>query len=142
MPQNIYKPNFNSSPAPIERIIGALTYINCLIGLVWLIIAALTKKGLRPFLQYHIYQSLFLAFALFIISSGLGLLMQLVNFIPFINNVVSMITFYLNTPILLGFSAVSFIIFSIVIYLALGALLGRYSYFPWVSDIIKGNIRG
>lgn len=130
-----------NGPAPIERIIAALTYANCLIGLVWLIIAAVMKKGIRPFLQFHIYQSIFLAFALFIVSKGLGLLMHLINFIPFVNKVVSIITFYLNTPLVLGFSVVTFIIFAVVIYLIIGALMGRYSYFPWVSDIIRGNIR-
>lgn len=137
-----YGTNYNASPAPIERIIGALSYINPLIGLIWLIIAAVMKKGIRPFLQYHIYQSIFLAFALFIISAGLSLIMRIINYIPFINKIIGVITFYLNTPLFLGFSVVTFIIFIAVIYLAAGALMGRYTYFPWVSDIIKGNIRG
>lgn len=131
-----------NGPAPIERIIAALSYMSPLVGLVWLIIAAVMKKGIRPFLQYHIYQSIFLAFALFIISAGLNLLMRIVNFIPFINKIVSVITFYLNTPLFFGFSVVTFLIFIAVVYLVIGALMGRYTYFPWVSDIIKGNIRG
>lgn len=134
--------SYYTGPAPIERIIAALSYVNCLVGLVWLIIAALMKRGIRPFLQFHIYQSIFLAFAIFLISAGLSLVMKIINFIPIINNIVSIITFYLNTPIMFGYSVVNFMIFLVLIYLALGALMGRYSYFPWVSDIIKGNIRG
>ncbi len=138
----MHRDSYYTGPAPIERIIAALSYINCLVGLVWLIIAALMKRGIRPFLQFHIYQSIFIAFALFIISAGLNLLMKIINFIPIINNIVSIITFYLNTPIILGYSVVNFLIYIVLIYLAIGALMGRYSYFPWVSDIIKGNIRG
>ena len=123
--------SYYTGPAPIERVIAALSYVNCLIGLVWLIIAALMKRGIRPFLQFHIYQSIFLAFALFIIGSGFALIMKIVNFIPIINN-----------PLLLGYSVIGFLIFLVLLYLAIGALMGRYSYFPWVSDIIKGNIRG
>ena len=76
-----YKLYNSGSPAAIERIIGALTYVNCLIGLVWLIIAALMKKGIRPFLKYHIYQSLFLAFLLFLVGAGLNLIMRIINFV-------------------------------------------------------------
>lgn len=137
-----YRINSSSSPAFIERIIGALTYMNCLVGLVWLIIAALMKKNIRPFLQYHIYQSLFLAILLFIVSAGLGIVMKVINFIPFVNKIVSLITFYLNTPLFFGYSVVGFLIYIVIIYLMIGALMGRYSYFPWVSDIIKGNVRG
>lgn len=111
-------------------------------GLIWLIIAALMKRGIRPFLQFHIYQSIFIAFAIFIVGAGLALVMKIINFIPIINNIVSIITFYLNTPIIMGYSVVNFLIFLVLIYLAIGALMGRYSYLPWVSDIIKGNIRG
>ena len=138
----MHRDSYYTGPAPIERRIAALSYINCLVGLVWLIIAALMKRGIRPFLQFHIYQSIFIAFALFIISAGLNLLMKIINFIPIINNIVIIITFYLNTPIILGYSVVNFLIYIVLIYLAIGALMGRYSYFPWVSDIIKGNIRG
>lgn len=134
--------SYYTGPAPIERIIAALSYVNCLIGLIWLIIAALMKRGIRPFLQFHIYQSIFIAFAIFIVGAGLALVMKIINFIPIINNIVSIITFYLNTPIIMGYSVVNFLIFLVLMYLALGALMGRFSYFPWVSDIIKGNIRG
>ncbi len=134
--------SYYTGPAPIERIIAALSYVNCLMGLIWLIIAALMKRGIRPFLQFHIYQSIFIAFAIFIVGAGLALVMKIINFIPIINNIVSIITFYLNTPIIMGYSVVNFLIFLVLIYLAIGALMGRYSYLPWVSDIIKGNIRG
>lgn len=141
MPYSQNQYNYNS-PAPIERVIAALTYLNCLIGLVWLIIAAVFKKGIRPFLQYHIFQSIFLAFAFFIISSGLNVLIRLINYIPFINKIAGVLIFYSNVPLLFGFSIINVVILIVITYLAFGALMGRYSYFPWVSDIIKSNIRG
>lgn len=137
-----YQTYFNNSPAPIERIIGALSYCCPLIGLVWLIIAAVIKRGVRPFLLYHIYQSIFLAFSYFILGFGLSIIMRIIHFIPFINKLTGIFTFYLNVPLLAGFSIIGLIILIIVTYLALGALLGRHSYFPWVSELIKSNIRG
>jgi len=137
-----YQTYFNNSPKPIERIIGALSYLNPLIGLVWLIVAAVMKKGVRPFLLYHIYQSIFLAISLFILGFGLNIIMRIIDFIPLINKLAGIFTFYLSTPLLAGFSIIGLIIFVVILYLAIGSLLGRYSYFPWVSELIKSNIRG
>ena len=51
--------------APIERIIAPLSYITMgMVGFIWLIIGLFTKARLKPFLQYHIFQSIFIALAL------------------------------------------------------------------------------
>lgn len=140
-------PNYNNTyyynPAPVERIIAMLTYLNCWIGFIWLIIAAILKKEIKPFLRYHIFQSIFIAFALFIIQMGLNLIMSLINYIPFINRIVNIIFnfFTTNLQIFFGYSVIQAFIFLILVYLAIGAVLGKYSYLPVVSDIIKQNIR-
>ncbi len=141
-------PNYNNNtyyynPAPVERIIAMLTYLNCWIGFIWLIIAAILKKEIKPFLRYHIFQSIFIAFALFIIQMGLNLIMSLINYIPFINRIVNIIFnfFTTNLQIFFGYSVIQAFIFLILVYLAIGAVLGKYSYLPVVSDIIKQNIR-
>ena len=127
----------------MERIIAMLTYLNCWIGFIWLIIAAILKKEIKPFLRYHIFQSIFIAFALFIIQMGLNLIMSLINYIPFINRIVNIIFnfFTTNLQIFFGYSVIQAFIFLILVYLAIGAVLGKYSYLPVVSDIIKQNIR-
>jgi len=51
-------------------------------------------------------------------------------------------TFFLNTPILLGFSIVTLVYSVFVLYLIFGVVRGVYSYVPWVTDIIKANLRG
>ena len=141
-------PNYNNNtyyynPAPVEKIIAMLTYLNCWIGFIWLIIAAILKKEINPFLRYHIFQSIFIAFALFIIQMGLNLIMSLINYIPFINRIVNIIFnfFTTNLQIFFGYSVIQAYIFLILVYLAIGAVLGKYSYLPVVSDIIKQNIR-
>lgn len=73
---------------------------------------------------------------------GFNLAMNIISFIPLINNLMSMLVFFFNTPLIFGLSIVQFLLFVIIVYLALGAAMGRYSYFPWVSDIIKQNVRG
>lgn len=100
------------------------------------------KKNMKPFLKYHIFQSVFIAFALWLVISGLTFAMNLVSHIPVIKNIVGIITFLLNTPLFLGFSVVTFVYFVFVLYLILGVIKGSDSYVPWVSDIIKTNLRG
>lgn len=126
----------------MERLISAATYVFPLIGFVFIIIAVLMKKDMKPFLKFHIYQSIFIAFALWLLVTGLGFALGLVSYIPVVKNIVSMITFYLNLPLFFGFSVITLVYFIFLVYLITGALIGRKSYVPWVSDIISVNLRG
>lgn len=128
--------------SPVEKLLAATSYIFPLIGFIVIIITYLLKKDMKPFLKYHIFQSIFIAFALWVIITGLTYAMNLISFIPIVKNIVGMATFFLNTPLLLGFSIITLIYTIFVLYLIIGALMGRGSYVPWVSDIIKENLRG
>lgn len=135
-------PNRYNKPAGVEKLIAAASYIFPLVGFVVIILCALMKKDMKSFLKYHIFQSIFIAFALWLIVSGLTFAMNLVSYIPGVKNIVGMVTFLLNTPLLFGFSVVTFAYLVFVLYLILGVLRGSDSYVPWVSDIIKTNLRG
>lgn len=136
-----YHRNYNN-PSLFEKLVAVLSYMFPLIGFVFIIIAALMKKDLRPFLKYHIFQSIFIAFALWLVFTGLTYLFNLLSYIPLLKNVIGMITFFMNTPIILGFSIITFVYCLFIIYLIIGVLRGSDSYVPWVSDIIKTNLRG
>ena len=134
--------NHHRMPAPMEKLVAVLSYIFPLVGFAFIIIATLMKKDIKPFLKYHIFQAIFIAFSLWIIISGLGFLMHILSYIPVVKTIVGMFTFFLNTPIVFGFSIISFVYFVFVLYLIIGVLRGTGSYVPWVSDIIKANLRG
>lgn len=131
-----------SRPTVLEKILSALSYIFPLIGMGVLILAAVLKKEMRPFLKYHILHSIFLAFFLFVIFYGLNLAFNILSFIPIIKTLVSMVTFYLNTPLLFGYSIISFVYLLLLVYLIFGVVIGAYSYFPFTSDIIKSIVKG
>ena len=123
---------------PIERIISALTYLTAGgVGFVWLIIAAIMKKRVTPFLMYHIMQSIFLAIAYFLLATFCELIYVILYRIPVINA----IPYFINMPIpfLFGLSIVQALTTSIMLYLAITSFMGTYSYIPWVSDIINQN---
>ena len=129
------------TPYMIERIIAALTYLTMgMVGFIWLIAGLFTKARLKPFLQYHICQSIFIALGFTVLSIFIGWLSNLLSFIPIINRLVAQITFLLNMPLIFDYSLLQAVIYAILIYLAVTAFMGKYSYIPWVSDIIDQNI--
>ncbi|MBQ2870618.1 hypothetical protein IJE86_02835 [bacterium] len=129
-------------PLPLEKIIAPLSYLTAgLVGFVWLLLGAILKLGLRPFLAYHIYQSIFLSFLFFIISTGLTLLLGILSIIPFIGDIISVLTFFLSTPIIASFSLINLLVGLLMIYAIITSFMGKYTQIPWVSGIIKANLR-
>ena len=74
---------------------------------------------------------------------GLSLLLSIIDFVPVVNRIVNIIFgfFTTNLQIFFGYSVIQTFIFLILLYLAIGAVFGKYSYLPVVSDIIKQNVR-
>ncbi len=125
----------------MERVISCLTYVTLgWAGVIVLVIQAVTKKQPTQFVMYHILQSIFLCFGFYVVSELCNLLSILIARIPIIN----LIPVLLNMPIdvLYGFSLIQAICYTVIIYLALTSLLGKYSFLPWVSNIIIYWIRG
>ena len=123
---------------PIERLISALSYLTAGgAGFVWLLIAALMKKHVTPFLLYHILQSIFLSILYFLIATFADLIYVILYRIPLINA----IPYFINMPLpfLFGLSILQGLTTTVILYLAITAFCGIYSYIPWVSDIINTN---
>ncbi len=112
-------------------------------GFIWLIIAAIFKKTVQPFLMYHILQSIFLSILFFLLKVFAGFLIIILLKIPLISLLVEKLVYYTMIPIPLFFNLdiIHIITTSIILYLAITSFLGYYSYLPWVSDIISGNFR-
>ena len=129
------------TPQMIERIIAALTYLTMgMVGFIWLIIGLFTKARLRPFLQYHIFQSIFISLGFAVLSILIGWLSNIFSFIPIINQIVAQLTFWLNMPLIFEYSLIQTVIYIFLMNLTISSFVGKYSYIPWVSDIIDQNI--
>ena len=129
--------NFNQI-YPIEKILSALSYLSAgFVGFIWLLVAAILKKHVTPFLMYHILQSIFLAIAYFLLTTLCELVYVILYRIPLINA----IPYFINMPLpfIFGLSIVQAITAGIMLYLVITSFMGQYSYFPWVSDIINQN---
>ena len=124
---------------PIERILSAATYFTAgFAGFIWMIVAALLKKRVTPFLMYHIMLSIFLSIAYFILAQLCGLVFVILYKIPLINAIPYIIN--MPIPIAFGLSVLQLVTTSVLLYLGISSFLGYYSYFPWFSDIINQNL--
>ena len=127
---------------PLERIIAAASYITMgMAGFIWIIIGAVTRQNIRPFLKFNIFQSIFLSLLFFILSAFLSFIFGIFGAIPFIGNIISTSVFYVTVPMFLSFSVINAVMSLFILYLAITSLLGLYSYIPWVSNIIRANVR-
>lgn len=134
--------NNNDNPYLIERIVAGLTYPTMgMVGFIWLILGLITKARPRVFTLYHIYQSIFLSIAYVVIALLIGVIVNILSYIPLINKIVAQLVFWTNTPVFFGYSIIQTVVYAIIIYLAVFAFMGKYSYFPYVSNIIKENLR-
>ena len=126
-----------NTPYLIERLVAALSYLTMgMVGFVWLIIGLFTKASLKPFLKYHIFQSIFISLGFAVISIFVGWVSNILSFIPLINKLVAQINF-----LLFDYSLLQTLIYAFLIYLAGTSFIGKYSYIPYVSDIIDQNVR-
>ena len=90
-----------------ERIIAVATYLTMgFVGFVWLIIVLIRRSQLTRFLQYHIFQSIFISLAYVLLCYILGLTMNILSFVPFINVLVAQIALFLNAPLIFSFSII------------------------------------
>lgn len=132
----------NDTPYMIEKIVAAASYLTMgMAGFIWLLITLFTKARLKPFLLYHIVQSIMISLIFVILSMFLGWVSNILSFIPLINKLTAQITFLLNMPLLFDYSLIQIFIYSLLIYLAVTSFLGKYSYVPYLSELVNQNVR-
>ena len=125
----------------IERIVAALTYITVgFAGFVWIIIGAILRKPLTKFLQFHIFQSIFLSILYFLVATLIRFLDGLVVHIPFINTLWRNVIAIFNVPAFGVYSVIQVLVYGVILYLTVTSFMGLYSRVPWVSDIIDQNV--
>jgi len=72
----------------------------------------------------------------------LSIIIGFIEVVPVVGQMfVQVINFFTNPVYFFGLSIVSLFLATLVIYLAVGAFLGKYVYIPWISDIINSNVR-
>jgi len=129
-------------PSSPEKIIAVLSYLTAgMVGFIWLILSHVTGKSLKPFLRYHVMQSIFISVIYFLAKIIVGIMLAFLKVIPFIGSLVLALVFYTaHMPLLFGFSILHFGILLVIAYLVVTSFMGQYSFLPWVSDNIRRMI--
>jgi hypothetical protein len=131
------------NPTFLEKLLSGLTYPTMgMVGFLWLIVCAVRRSYPSRFGLYHILQSVFLSLCYVIINYIFWWLVNFLSYIPFLNKLLRHVVLDIfNSPILFGYSIMQCLIYGTIIYLAVFAFMGLYSYIPWFSDVIKSNLR-
>lgn len=131
---------FHRDESWFDRIVSVTSYLTRgFVGFIVFIILTLMKKPTSPFLRYHVFQSIFLSIILFLTFYLGDILLSFAMMVPVVGNIVMMILTPLNMPIVLGLSALEILINGTFLYLGIAALFNKYSYLPWVSDIVRSG---
>ena len=133
------KPNGHSTT---DRIVSAVSYVTMgWGGLIWLIIMAFKRANLSRFVRFNILQSIFMAFLYFILAFCVGLIFNLLSYIPFINLLTAQIVLFLNKEFIFHYSIVQIFVTGIVLYMTLYSALGKYPRIYIVSNLIDRQLK-
>lgn len=135
-------PESYKQPTIFQRVIAVFTYLSMgFVGFIYLIISMARRAYLSKFMQYHIFQSIFVSLAFVLLFYIFNFLLNVLSFIPFINVITAQITMILNGPYIFGYSIIQTLTYLLLFYLAGGAALGKFTKLPWISDIINYSVR-
>jgi len=128
---------------PFSDKVAAVTsyYTFGMTGIIWLIAVIIVfKKHAGKFCSYHIYQSVFLSIVLYILSLLFSIAYSFAADLPIVGKIFRFVDVFLfKTPNYATFTLFNLFLFMLLTYLSIGALLGKYSYLPFISRIVKAN---
>ncbi len=132
------------NPSLLDRIISVLSYLTFgIFSIIWIVFANVTKKSISRFLNFNLYQAIFISIILAVISLIYSIAINLLSIIPVINKIAHSFEIFFNqTPLYFGFTMSGFILSLFLFYLSILSLLGRKPYVPMASDIIVQSFGG
>ena len=106
-------------------------------GIIALVVLYFAKKTPSRFFMFNVYQSIIIAFTIFVIGMGWAILFNILSQIPIIQILVSWIDLIFNRPILISRSVTELFIFGLTIYCVGFCLIGKFPVIYKVSSLIK-----
>ena len=131
---------------PFEKVCSILSYCTMgIAGLILMLIAYLTKKKLRYFLAYNIFQSILLGVILAIFKFFLDNVLQILAKIPFVDGICGMIyTIFVYKFINLGilsFNLLELIVYGLIIYISVGIAKNKTYFIPLLTRLTQTIVK-
>jgi hypothetical protein len=124
-----------------DRIFSFLSYVSAgWIGLIVLILLYFMKRSSSRFLRFNVFQAIFISLLFYVIAMGLGYILKLLSFIPFVNLLIANITLLFTQGAIFDYSIIQICMLGLVIYLSIMSLLGKMPRIYWVSKIIDRQV--
>ena len=122
----------------LSRLGSVVSYLTCgWGGLIILVIMYFAKKHISRFFLFNVYQSIIIAFGLFVLGMTWALIFNLLSHVPFIQLLISWVDFIFNRPMLFARSVTELFVSGLILYCAVFSLLGKYPIIYKVSSLIK-----
>lgn len=127
-----------------DRLVSVLSYTTFgIFSLIWILYANFTKKEMSSFLKFNIFQAIFIAIILYIVSLIYEIAIKFLSVIPFIGKIIYSFNLFFNeTPIYATLTLSGLLTTLLVIYLSIMSILGKKPYIPVISDIAQTNSGG
>lgn len=106
-------------------------------GFIALIVMHFANRPPSRFFKFNVYQSIIIAFSIFVIGMGWHILFDILTKIPLIRILVSWIDLIFNRPVLISRSVTELFVFGLMIYCVILSSLGKYPIIYKVSGLIK-----
>lgn len=126
-----------------DRFASCLTYLSAgWFGVIVLVVLYFRKKRASRFLQYNVFQSIFLSLLFFVLAMMFSLIFKILSIIPFLDYLVAQISFLFNVPVLFNYSIIQAFTTFLVLYLAIVSAVGKYPRVFWVSkNVIDRTVK-
>lgn len=122
----------------LSRLGSAMTYLTAgWGGFIALIVMHFAKKTPSKFFRFNVYQSIIIAFTIFVIGMGWAILFNILSQIPLIQILVSWIDLIFNRPTLISRSITELFVLGLTIYCVVFSLMGKYPIIYKVSGLIN-----
>lgn len=125
-----------NSVSYFDRFASALSYLTAgWGGLIFLVILYFAHKTPSRFLRFNVFQSIFISFAVVVISMLYNLVFRILTAIPIVQIAVSWIDLILNKPTFGEYSLLQALVLVYLCYMVVFCLLGRLPLIYKLSDL-------
>ena len=126
-----------------DRVVSALSYLSAgWIGMIVLVVLYFAKKKASRFVQYNVFQSIFISLLFFVVASVFSIVFKVLSLIPLLDYLVAQISMVFNVPIVFGYSILQLFTTVLILYMTVLSACGNYPRVYWISkNVIDRAVR-
>lgn len=135
------RPYRTPGPSVVDRLVSVLCYFTGgIAGIIYIIISRSSYQG--DFFRFHFLQSIVLAIISLLLSWALKALGLMIGpLLPWLSSVLGSGSGVILDAINMGLNGILMLYALLPLYGAIMAALGKYAHIPWLSDVVRNQMR-